>query len=108
VRTFLILPCVTRVLPSIDRAAIGMVNVAKGGARRRRRNAKEAYMNEYFHQEGGERGGSEEKFIGADRLDIEGSGEQTTGVEIHEITKRDKCATIERRLLTFLACGLER
>jgi hypothetical protein len=33
-------------------------------------------MNEYFHQEGGERGGSEEKFIEPDRLDIEGSGEQ--------------------------------
>jgi hypothetical protein len=57
-------------------------------------------MNEYFHQEGGERGGSEEKFIGSERLDIEGSGEQSTvGVEIHEITKRDQCATIERRLL---------
>ena len=74
-RTFLILPCITRVLPTIDRTAIGMVNVAKGGARTRR-NAKEAYMNEYFHQEGGERGGTEEKFIGPDRLDIEGSGEQ--------------------------------
>jgi hypothetical protein len=35
-------------------------------------------MNEYFHQEGGERGGSEEKFIGPDRLDIEGSGEQSS------------------------------
>jgi len=76
VRTFLILPYVTQVPPSIDRAAIGMVNVAKGALGEGRRNAKEAYMNEYFHQEGGERGGSEEKFIGPDRLDIEGSGEQ--------------------------------
>jgi hypothetical protein len=33
-------------------------------------------MNEYFHQEGGERGESEEKLIGSDRLDIEGSGER--------------------------------
>jgi hypothetical protein len=35
-------------------------------------------MNEYFHQEGGERGESEEKFIGTNRLDIEGSGEQSS------------------------------
>lgn len=77
-RTSLILRCVTRDPPSIDQTAIGMVNVAKGGARRGRRNAKEAYMNEYFHQEGGERVGSEEKFIGPDRLDIEGSGEQSS------------------------------
>jgi hypothetical protein len=35
-------------------------------------------MKKYFHQEGGERGGSEEKFIGSDRLDIEGSGEQSS------------------------------
>ena len=33
-------------------------------------------MNEYFHQEGGERGGPEEKLIRSDRLGIEGSGEQ--------------------------------
>ncbi len=32
-------------------------------------------MNKYFHQEGGERGDREEKFIGPDKLDIEGSGE---------------------------------
>jgi hypothetical protein len=47
-------------------------------------------MNIYFHQEGGERGDREEKFIGPERLDIEGSGESVARVEIPEITKRDK------------------
>ena len=47
-------------------------------------------MNEYFHQEGGEKGGREEKFIRPDKLDIEGSGEPVVRVEIPEITKRDK------------------
>jgi hypothetical protein len=83
-----------------------MVNVAKGGTRRSRRNApKEAYMNDYFHQEEEKEGVRS----GPDRLDIEGSGEQPTGSsKFHEITKQEKCATIERRLVTFLACGLER
>lgn len=48
-------------------------------------------MNKYyFHQEGGERGDREEKFIGSGRLDLEGSGEPVVGVEIPGITKRDK------------------
>ena len=48
-------------------------------------------MNKYFHQEGGERGDREEKVIGPGRLDLEeGSGEPVVGVEIPEITKRDK------------------
>jgi hypothetical protein len=49
-------------------------------------------MNEYFHQEGGERGESEEKLIGSDSLDIEGSG-GTARLESRsiKITKRDKC-----------------
>jgi hypothetical protein len=48
-------------------------------------------MNKYyFHQEGGERGDREEKFIGPGRLDLEGSGEPVVGVEIPGITKRDK------------------
>jgi hypothetical protein len=89
--------------PSIDRAAIGMVNVAKGGTRRSRRNApKEAYMNEYFHQEGGERGGQKWTRQAGYR------GVRRTAHWFHEITKREKCATIERRLVTFLVCGLER
>jgi len=47
-------------------------------------------MNKYFHQEGGERGESEEKLIESDSLDVEGSGEQPSWVEIHKITKRGK------------------
>lgn len=49
-------------------------------------------MNEYFHQEGGERGESEEKFIGSDRLDIRGV-RRTAQLESRsiKITKRDKC-----------------
>ena len=48
-------------------------------------------MNKYFHQEGGERGDREGKFIGPEELDIEGSGEPVVvRVEIPKITKRDK------------------
>jgi hypothetical protein len=40
-------------------------------------------MNEYFNQEGGERGVSEEKLIGPDKLDI-GAGSTARRVEIHK------------------------
>jgi hypothetical protein len=59
--------------PSIDRAAIEMVNVAKGtpgeGDAVRKRRTR-------IHQEGGERGVRS----GPDRLDIEGSGEQPSSM----------------------------
>ena len=78
-----------------------MVSVARGAPGEGDAMRKMRTMNECFHQRAGERG--DQKWT----RQVGHRGVRRTA-QFHEITKRDKCATIERRLVTFLVCGLER